>query len=441
MRASRSVILVVFPALLVVAGCQRRASLHNLQSSDPAIREAAIEDFTRLVVYHRISASEMKSVIPLLIECLRDNNPEVRSKAIDALGQVGSIARQALADASKHKDARVRSGAIYAMGPVNERNYNRQFKPDDDEFFFPLVIQALQDKDAKVRENAVWSLPKLHVEAKKKTEALKSLMKALDDPDADVRGWTARSIGELAGPLDNRELFEAAVKRIARFLKEEDRDTRLAAIIGLHGLTRATEKAVPTIASALRDEDEAVRGSVYFHLSHDCPAKELAIPFLVEAFDDKNQENRFHVIHTLRSVGPLPESVAPFLITALRDESPEVRSVAVMALGDMPHPPQNAIPILRDVLKNSSARTKVSVAWVLHKAGDKPDIFLPSLIAGLQDGDSAVREASARTLGDMGSTAESAVPLLGRMVKTDSDEKVRIIADTALHRIRNASRE
>ncbi len=441
MRRYLRVVLAVLPALLVVTGCQQRDFLSELRSSDPAIRNAALDDFTRSVFFHRINSSEMESAIPLLIECLRDSNPGVRSKAIDALGQVGPTARQALADACKHEDARIRSGAIYAMGPVNERLYERQFQPRDDEYLFPLIVQGLRDKDAMVRKNAARCLPELHVGAKKKTEALKSLMKALDDPDADVRGWSARSIGRLADTQGNRELFESAVKRISRLLQEKDRDTRLAALIGLHGLTRATEKAVPAIASALQDEDEAVRSNVYSDLSHAGPAKALGIPFLVKAFDDNNKENRFHVLHTLRSLGPLPESVAPLLITALKDESPEVRGVAVMALGDMARPPQKAIPILRDMLKNGSARMKVSVAWAIYKTGDKPGIFLPPLVSGLQDDDPIVRETSASTLGKMGSIAKSTVPLLEQVARNDSDEKVRIIAKSALLHIAAANKE
>jgi HEAT repeat protein len=435
MRGYRAAILVMLPALVLV-GCYHRRDLRSeLRSSDPTIREAALRDFTRSVVYHQVSSPEIESAIPVLIECLRESNSEVRNRAIDALGQVGPAATQALCDACKHEDARIRSGAIFVMGHVNERMYDRQFQPRDDEQFFPLVLDALRDQDAEVRKNAARSLPLLQVGAQKTTEALKCLLRALDDPDSHVRGWAARSIGALAGTLGNHDLFETAVKRIARFLKEEDRDTRLAALIGLHGLTRATEKAVLAIASALQDEDEAVRSNVYFDLSHDCPAKELAIPFLVKAFDDKNKENRFHVLHTLRCVGPLPESVAHFLVTALKDESPEVRSVAVMALGDMEHPPRNAMPILREMLKGSSPQTRVSVAWALHKTGDQPDVVLPPLLAGLHDDDSTVRESSARVLGDMGSIAKSAVPLLERVSKSDSDEKVRIIASSALRRI------
>lgn len=439
MRTDRGLIRVVLLAAIAVAGCQRRDYASELRASDPAIREEALRHFTFSVADHHIGTSEVEQMIPPLIECLRDRSPEVRQKAIEALTQVGPAARQALADACKHEDARIRSGAISAMGRVNERLYERQFQPRDDEYLFPLVVQGLRDSDAGVRKSAAWSLSALRVGAIKKTEALKCLMKALDDPDVDVRGWAARSIGEMAGMPGNRELFEAAVKRIARFLKEEDRDTRLAALIALKGLTRATKSAIPALASALQDPDETVRANVYFDLTQAGPAKTLAIPFLVKAFNDNNKENRFHVIHTLRSVGPLPDSVASLLMNALKDESSDVRETAVMALGDMAHPPHDAVPILRDMLTNSSPRAKVSVAWTLYKAGDKSEIFLPPLLAGLQDDDATVRDTTAGTLGEMGAVAKSAIPLLQRLVKNDPEEKVRLIATSALHRILKAS--
>lgn len=433
-------VCLLFLGIVAVTSCQRRKEAFELQSHDPTIRATAIKDVTSAVVNHRIDASTVKRKIPMLIECLRDSNPNVRREAIDALSQIGSPAIRDLAEASNNKDALIRSGAIVAMGSVNERLYERQFQPNDDKQFFPLIEQSLHDEDARVRKSAARSLAIVSIGAKKTTEALQRLITVLDDPDADVRGWAARSIGKLADTPVQRQLLEVAVQRIARLLQEEEIDTRLAALIALGDLSHSTETAVPALARALRDKDEIVRLNVYEHLVHTAgPAKSLAVPFLVKAFNDNNTENRFHVVQTLRRLQPLPDSVIPLLLTALNDESPGVRNVAIMTLGDMEHPPHNAVPVLHNILNNCPGRTKVSVARVLYKAGDKPENFLPVLLTALQDDDPSVREISASTLSNMGSTAKSAVPLLEKLANTDSDEKTRIVAKLALHHILNAS--
>lgn len=110
---------------------------------------------------------------------------------------------------------------------------------------FDSVAQALQHKDAEVRENAVDSLAELKDE--RATVLLSEVL--LSDRDSDVRESAAEALGDLGGPK--------AVESLTRALKDKDAGVRESAIESL--ATVGGDEAVRPLMDALTDEDEDVR--------------------------------------------------------------------------------------------------------------------------------------------------------------------------------------
>lgn len=146
------------------------------------------------------------------------------------------------------------------------------------------LIQALEDKDAEVREEAVDGLAGL-----KDERTIPHLIWVLDDDrDPDVRENAAEALGEVGGP--------EAIDALISTLKEDDHvDVRAAAAESLGKIGGA--EVIGPLTNALKDENEYVR--------------ETAVESLQEMGGDE---------------------VVPPLMDALRDPSEDVREAAAIAL-------------------------------------------------------------------------------------------------------------
>lgn len=145
------------------------------------------------------------TVSQILVDLLRDPNPEMRRTAAEGLGKIGA-----------------------------------SFQADG-------VVRALADPDPRVREAGVIALGRLSVQ----TDGVQRLLEALRDPAVPVRRAAARSLGELD------EVPSAVEGDLARLLKDPDTAKRRAAIQAL--IQIAVPGAFPHVAVAVRDPDAEVR--------------------------------------------------------------------------------------------------------------------------------------------------------------------------------------
>jgi HEAT repeat protein len=90
------------------------------------------------------------------VQALQDRDPQVRKKAVDKLGNVGTA----------------------------------------DPAVVPALIQAVKDRDARVRAEAVLRLLQLGPAAR---DAVPALAEARKDPDAKVRAHAARALERIQG--------------------------------------------------------------------------------------------------------------------------------------------------------------------------------------------------------------------------------------------------
>jgi HEAT repeat protein len=125
----------------------------------------------------------------------------------------------------------------------------------------PALERGLRDGDVRIRRNVAIVLntlaggwmeelrPKLNIRS-----SLSALIAALDDNDANVRGWVAQAIGGI-GP-DAAD----AVPALIQLLKNKDIGSRNSACIALRGIGPGAKEALPALQNALSDASPQVRG-------------------------------------------------------------------------------------------------------------------------------------------------------------------------------------
>jgi len=134
-----------------------------------------------------LGAIGQSSVVPALAEALRDGNEQVRASAALALGHIGqSSAVPALAEALCDENEQVRASAVAALGWIRDARV------------FPLLVGALKQGDAYayVRQVAAETLGDLG-----DARAVEPLRNALTDYHAGVVQAARKALGKLGHPV------------------------------------------------------------------------------------------------------------------------------------------------------------------------------------------------------------------------------------------------
>jgi tetratricopeptide (TPR) repeat protein len=177
--------------------------------------------------------------IPILIETLRDADPEARARATDVLGALGKEAVPALVRAVNDDDDHVREGALRALNRVG---------PDAEEAI-PALIAALQENEIGLRWLATGALVRIGRPA---VPALCACVKGRDRGARDHAVEALRRIGPAA---------EEAMPVLADMLNNKSANVRAQAALALGGLGSAAERAKPALQAAKADPDPRVRAA------------------------------------------------------------------------------------------------------------------------------------------------------------------------------------
>ncbi len=175
------------------------------------------------------------------IEALSDTDPDVRTRAAQALGQhrvhtAATVLRNALGD----EDAAVRGRSAWALGRIR------------DHAALDGLLRLLRDPVQEVRERAAWALGMLRHPA-----AVDGLVAALADADAAVQERIAWALGRIRDPRATRGLITALTLIVGDALHEV-----IAALARIGG-----EPAMEALIELMNAEDPEVRRAVIDALS------------------------------------------------------------------------------------------------------------------------------------------------------------------------------
>ena len=182
-----------------------------------------------------ISVRIGKPAVKSLIVDLKDNDPLVRSNAVQALGAIKDPrAVKPLVAVLNDKDPLIQRQAVKALGRINDL---RAVEP---------LIGVLDDREKKpyVRMSAAEALGSMG-----DSRAVEPLVAALYDPHWEVRGYAAEALGRIGDPN--------AVEPLIAALKDQDATVRGNAADGLAKIR--DPRAIEALSTALTDKSKTVR--------------------------------------------------------------------------------------------------------------------------------------------------------------------------------------
>lgn len=306
------------------------------------------------------------------------------------------------------------------------------------------TVASLRSPQESVRIEAIDTLGRLRVND---GEVILALAALLEDNSALVRAHAVYALSEIGEPA------RAAIPKIAKLAGDPDATVRRGVVRAARRIRPGPEVSVPLLLKMMGDADQAVRVRAVDALTD---LGEAAVPQLVLALE--NDDIRYWVILALGQIAPDSNEVVSALVNVAADERarPEVRREAILALGEMGTVAAPAVAALTAAL--GDAQLSGAAAYALGGLGPiaKPaeaelealsageDAFLRTVSAwalariapedteqvqksvrlltqGLKSPDERVRQAAARAIADLKSSAEVIMPALDEAM-ADADE-------------------
>jgi HEAT repeat protein len=417
------------------------------------------------------SGREAGKLLPFFKEHLKGDTAS-RIYALRGLAFLNQQAAPAVAeviDALKDTDSTVRHEAVVALRSIPSNSdailpaLTRVFKEDKGQIRFtivqmiprfgpkgmPLLLEAIKDSDASIRQQAVWAMQSTGGDLSQYHEAILALVK---DKDANVRSIVINILGRTG---------EKGVMQLGDMLKDPSEQVRWQAAQALQQLGKGAIKALPALAEALHDKNQNVRNHAVYALaqigeegakvltktfseSKDAQlrnqllqtmlytqARAHAVPLLKLAVHDPDKDVRQSSIQMLPNLGQTQE-VFDLLAEALKDKELSVRLTAVYTLQNLG--PKGMSLLEQGLTSAKEAQMRQAILQGLINYKHQTKTMVGPLIEFLKDGQPQVRSQAAQVLGNIGADAKDALPMLKELVN-DTNITVRQQAQAAINRI------
>jgi len=321
--------------------------------------------------------------VKVALAMLRDPEPRVRDRFLQALLKIGGNNLEALAEGLKHPDANVKNGTVKVMVQLGTR-------------CLPVALKAFENNDARAAAMEVLvqfgsaSVPGLLTILERATDeglkldAITALGRIGDRRATDAilpylnlptekRRIVLVALGSIADPRTEPILIQALRSTV------DDPDARVQVALGLGQI--GTPTAIRALVSALGDPDLQVADAAAQGLQK---AGIPALNALEQVLGDSRVGVRLRVVAALQGI-PSERTVA-LLRRALLDADARVQCAAADALGAIGRP--EAVPVLIEALGAADGGVALNAARSLAHIG-KPAI--PALLNALRLASQAYR--------------------------------------------------
>ncbi len=215
-------------------------------------------------------------------------------------------------------------------------------------------------------------------------------------------------IGAAAAPAQAQKADPE--KTLAEALKNakqtSDVNVRIQAIMELADFGAKAEPALSDLLDALAAKNEDLRLNASIALAK---IGKPAIAPVSKLLTDDDADLRFYAVWTIGSIGPDAKSAAPTIIKLMNDKNDSVRRKAAFALGRLAGDPDKTISVLIDAFKDENDDVRQSAGDALSKFGKSA---VPPLLGLLKGANLKAKLQAATSLGEIGSEAKDAVPVL-----------------------------
>jgi HEAT repeat protein len=356
-----------------------------------------------------VGRADSPAELDKLLQTLESASAQDRPQALEAIGELGSDGRAAIATLVKAMDDErpdTRAAAATAIGKIglyDEAAAARLLKAFED-------TGELRGGGGAVRHFAADALGKLGA------KSMPQLIPRLSSDDVRIRRCAALAIGRIGSPA------EAAVPALHEMLRANEDPTRVLAIYALRAIGRASAPAMPTLTEMLQHKD--------FHTQYwSCraigaigePDALPAVPTLIELLGTSNPSVKRNAAYALGQIGPAAgERVITPLVGLLKDKLQPVRRNAVIALGELGPFAKRSTDAVRAAMNDEQFRAPAEAAAALWQITGESDPSLDVLLGVLQGKQSPWEAALA--FERLGKTGKPAVTKLTELVTSDNSE-------------------
>ena len=359
-----------------------------------------------------------------------NGEPEERMQAMLALAAIGEPAAEAadeLSTALDSPDTAVKSSAAYALGRMRVASADAALE------------KASSDGDPFLSGIASWARARIHPEDKTLVSAaLATLSTALGSDRVNTRIAAMSALSDLTGSLDDADEATLADRFVA-LLEDGHPAVRGAAATSL---VRLGPTAIAALEKAL--DKPALRTLAMELLAASGSKAKPAVDNLVAALSDADPATRGDAAVALAAIGPDAAEAVPALSKLLASDEKEaaLRYAAAYALGRIGPAAAPVAETLRDLAKSDDELMASVAVWALLKVEpeNKAQVAaaVPVLRRALRGNRDLARLEAAAALGDLGSAAASAVPILELVSEDDPLPAVRTAAAAAVAKIKAA---
>lgn len=370
------------------------------------------------------SVDPRELAVSALRRLLADPSASVRTRAAEALGQVGPGAAAAAADligSLRDADEGFRCRAAEALGRLGDPAAGT----------VSALVGLLEDPSPPLRVSAAGALGALGPAA---SDAVPALMALLQETDESVRQAAAAALGQI-GPLP-----EEAVGKLTNGLTSRDSLVRAQTAEALGTMGEAAAEAAPALAEALQDRNDRVRAKAAQALAQIGEAGSEAVPQLVRALRDEDTWVSALAAEALGEMGDSATTAVPALVRSLRHVTPQVRANAAEALGKMGPAARPAVAALEQAARDDDDLVRARAAFALGEVGELTATAGRVLLAALDDPNPEVRAAAVEAVGKCEGLREPGGAALLRAAG-DASDRVKLAAATALPRLIGATPE
>ncbi|HZZ81057.1 MAG TPA: HEAT repeat domain-containing protein [Gemmataceae bacterium] len=369
-----------------------RALADGFKDESPEVRQAAGEALSKFGI----------AAVPTLIELLKSDNRDERHQAATSLGDIGGEAKDAL---PLLKDLFLSKTDMQSRDPFHFAQMIAKIGGKDG---VAALEAGFKDERADVRQAAAQSLQTIGA------DAVGVLIDGLGSKDVNVRRLSAQTL------MPMRIGDKSVVIALAYALSDEDDQVRQLSISGLAQLGVPAKMGAAKIKLALTDLNPNVRQQAYYLLLN---LNENPQDALKKGLESKDAKIRINTASLMVSVNFDVNSAVPVLVDGLKNDDLGLRMQAASTLAQSGREREKVVPIFIDGLTHKSMSVRIQAAQGLQRIGNAGDKAHKALVTALSDSEASVRQQALWALQNQGNL-QAILPELIKMSK-DKDNGIR----------------